>query len=700
MNIMHRLLPAPIRRVVGVAGAAAALLSGVLAPRAVAAQDAAASLRPVASEWQRVLEAEDARAATRTQLATLVAATRSAEPELRRVAVRALGRLERAEVATHIAPLLRDERARVREAAAHALAQSVSRQERGAVRGVIAQALANERNDTVRGALAESLGRMPHADAEMAAVTLAQIAPLLAAGGAAQLGALRGSHFLVRQAAARPAFDDDVVAALRALATASAAAAPEAARVRTLALATLTLADRVDAATLERARGDVSALVRREAALAAATLPDTAAAREHLDAALADDAAMVRFEALRSYGRRFAASRGCGPVRALISDVDTHVALHAIGLLGGPCEVMPYDLARLDSIARMLAGPRDGNWHRATHALVALAAKSAAHARERLPAFVSYPNYFVRTHAARAATLLGDTTLLGQLASDAHPNVRTTAVAGLRATAGAAADDVFLAQLRQDDSQLLQAAAAALEGSTAAAAPYALLDALDRISATRSETARDARRALLVRVRELGSATHVPRVGAYLTDYDPVIAELAADVLEHWTGERPAAAPSPAPAVRLPGFEEIAALDGQRLVIAMDDGGEIELRLHAFDAPTNVARFARLADSGYYDGLTLHRVVPNFVVQGGSPNANEYAGDAPFTRDELGLRNWRGSVGLSTRGRDTGDAQLYINTVDNVRLDHDYTIWATVASGMDVVDRLQEGAVMRSVRLR
>jgi cyclophilin family peptidyl-prolyl cis-trans isomerase len=85
-------------------------------------------------------------------------------------------------------------------------------------------------------------------------------------------------------------------------------------------------------------------------------------------------------------------------------------------------------------------------------------------------------------------------------------------------------------------------------------------------------------------------------------------------------------------------------------------------------------------------------------VQGGSPHANEYRGDGPFSRDELGLAgNWRGTVGLSTRGRDTGDAQLFINLIDNVRLDHDYTVFAEVVAGMDVVDRMQEGARMRRV---
>jgi cyclophilin family peptidyl-prolyl cis-trans isomerase len=113
-----------------------------------------------------------------------------------------------------------------------------------------------------------------------------------------------------------------------------------------------------------------------------------------------------------------------------------------------------------------------------------------------------------------------------------------------------------------------------------------------------------------------------------------------------------------------------------------------------------VSRFVRLARKGYYDGLTIHRVVPNFVVQGGSPGANEYMGDGPFLRDEVGLRSHRrGAVGISTRGRNTGDAQLFIDLVDLPRLDHDYTVFAEVVDGMGTVDGILEGDVMECVEI-
>jgi cyclophilin family peptidyl-prolyl cis-trans isomerase len=119
------------------------------------------------------------------------------------------------------------------------------------------------------------------------------------------------------------------------------------------------------------------------------------------------------------------------------------------------------------------------------------------------------------------------------------------------------------------------------------------------------------------------------------------------------------------------------------------------------ETPVTASVFAWLAETGYYDGLTIHRIVPNFIVQGGSPGANEYVGRGDFMRDELGLAsNVRGTIGLSTRGRDTGDAQFYINLVDNFRLDHNYTVFGQITDGIDNIDRIQEGDVIESIEIR
>ena len=131
----------------------------------------------------------------------------------------------------------------------------------------------------------------------------------------------------------------------------------------------------------------------------------------------------------------------------------------------------------------------------------------------------------------------------------------------------------------------------------------------------------------------------------------------------------------------------------------MASGGVMDLRLLADDAPATVVRVTGLAKIGYYNGLTFHRVEPTFVMQGGSPGANEYMGDGLYLRDEPGLAHNRGTVGISTRGRDTGDAQIFVNLVDSPRLDHAYTVFAVVERGMDVADRVLEGDVMTRVEL-
>ena len=110
------------------------------------------------------------------------------------------------------------------------------------------------------------------------------------------------------------------------------------------------------------------------------------------------------------------------------------------------------------------------------------------------------------------------------------------------------------------------------------------------------------------------------------------------------------------------------------------------------------SRLRRLGQQA--DGTTFHRVEPNFVIQGGSPGANEYIGDASYMRDELG--QWphvRGAIGISTRGRDTGDAQIFIDLVDSPGLDHEFTVFAQVLNGLDRIDKILEGDVIERVEI-
>lgn len=145
--------------------------------------------------------------------------------------------------------------------------------------------------------------------------------------------------------------------------------------------------------------------------------------------------------------------------------------------------------------------------------------------------------------------------------------------------------------------------------------------------------------------------------------------------------------------------DDLRRLAAPRARISIRGVGTIEVALIASEAPATVLRFVRLAESGYYDGATFHHVEPNFVVQGGSPGALDDI-DASFMRDELG--QWphvRGTVGLSTDGRDAGDAQIFIDLVDNPRFDHEYTVFAQVANGIELIGEILEGDVIERIEI-
>ena len=301
------------------------------------------------------------------------------------------------------------------------------------------------------------------------------------------------------------------------------------------------------------------------------------------------------------------------------------------------------------------------------------------------------------------ATCADDGSTWVRLAVSANDNIRAAAITALGRAAKYAYDTIYIKALSAHGYQVVLAAAGALKGSpNKAQALPPLFAALDRLTAERRENSRDERIAILDRLAEFGSRENVPRLAPYATDYDSTVAQHAAKLLTTWSGATVVAHPVPLPIRREP-LARIFRTKGMQLRITMAEssgGGTILINLFNDEAPATIARVTRLAREHYYDGLSFHRFVPGFVIQGGSPGANEVVGDAQFMRDELlGHPHLRGTVGISTRGHDTGDAQFFINLVDNRRLDHDYTVFGEVISGMDVVDRVRAGDVMARVEV-
>ncbi len=415
---------------------------------------------------------------------------------------------------------------------------------------------------------------------------------------------------------------------------------------------------------------------------------------EVIPAGLEDPDPRVRVEALRAYDRWTRPEEGCAAILRGVDDGDPHVEATAIGLAARPCPDPETQRQALATKAAELDDP-DADWRGPARALHALAGIAPGSAGDGVARAARHTNPFVRAWAARAAALTGDATALTGLSDDSDANVREAALRGLGAVAGGGGRDAYAAALESDDPQLVTTATRLLveHGAGETSVP-ALLAALARFTAAQRETERDARVALLDGIGAVGGFSS-DDLAPYLVDFDPVVADRAAALLTELTGTVHEAAPRRLPRAGTPDAVRLAELQSSAVRLHMAGLGDIVIALRPDLAATNADRFARLASEGHFDGLTFHRVEPNFVIQGGSPHANEYSGDGPYTRDEISDQaHWRGTVGLSTRGRDTGDAQIFINLTDNVRLDFNYTIYGEVVEGMEIVDAVQEGAVI------
>ena len=130
------------------------------------------------------------------------------------------------------------------------------------------------------------------------------------------------------------------------------------------------------------------------------------------------------------------------------------------------------------------------------------------------------------------------------------------------------------------------------------------------------------------------------------------------------------------------------------------DRGTIQIELAVLDAPLTVDTFVTLARKGFYDGLSFHRVVADFVIQGGDPRGDGEGGPGFTLRDELTQQPYlRGVVGIALDWEDTGGSQFFIAHSPQPHLDARYTVLGRVLAGMDVVDQIQPWDVIRRMRV-
>jgi cyclophilin family peptidyl-prolyl cis-trans isomerase/HEAT repeat protein len=265
--------------------------------------------------------------------------------------------------------------------------------------------------------------------------------------------------------------------------------------------------------------------------------------------------------------------------------------------------------------------------------------------------------------------------------------------------------DILLEHLKAQDT-IVRATAATLIGELNDSTD-AVIQALEAaFKAARSDKMNDARIAILEAADKLKRPMNLQALNEQTRDEDYVVRLKAVELLRQSNTEVP-------PRMLQIGkvetghdkayWRQVAQLmeaHSNPVAIIHTSKGNIRIELLAEDAPMTVNNFIQLAQSGFYNGLTFMRVVPNFVIQGGDPRGDMNGGPGYQIRDEINLRPYvTGTVGMALSGKDTGGSQFFITHSPQPHLDGGYTVFGQVAEGMDVVNRIARGDRIERVEI-
>jgi cyclophilin family peptidyl-prolyl cis-trans isomerase/HEAT repeat protein len=283
--------------------------------------------------------------------------------------------------------------------------------------------------------------------------------------------------------------------------------------------------------------------------------------------------------------------------------------------------------------------------------------------------------------------------------SDEEPRVIPSVLAAIAKLHPQDAADIMLDRLTHADPVVRAAAAQAIGELKPPRGAAALVAAYDRGVADDSYVARTA---ALSALAAYGAADATPVLVRALGDKDWAVRRRAATLLASIDPGRDVAQQiRPVPV-------GTRTYDGRALVnppvsteaVIETDRGTFRVELAVLDAPLTVENFVTLARRGFFNGLPIHRVVPNFVIQGGDPRGDGEGGPGYTIRDELTQRPFlRGTVGMALDWADTGGSQFFVTHSPQPHLDARYTVFGRVLSGMDVVDRIEPWDRIRQVTI-
>lgn len=313
------------------------------------------------------------------------------------------------------------------------------------------------------------------------------------------------------------------------------------------------------------------------------------------------------------------------------------------------------------------------------------------------------PNWTVRSAlAGLLATLPADVPAerLRSMLDDEDKRVIPAVLRGLVRVKVPDAATLVLARAKDPDYGVRAAAADLIGELKPAGGAQALREAYVR---AQSDVAYDVRTSALSALSGYGAAEAIDTLTQALTDKEWAVRLRAAELLaklDPAVDHRRAIRPAPGVPPGLYTDRALIAPEFSPHVFVETARGTIEFELAVLDAPQTSRNFVNLARRGYFNGLAIHRVVPNFVIQAGDSRGDGGGGPGFTIRDELNERPFlRGTVGMALAGRDTGGSQFYITHSPQPHLDGKYTVFGHVVSGMDVADRIQQGDVIQRIRV-
>jgi cyclophilin family peptidyl-prolyl cis-trans isomerase/HEAT repeat protein len=407
----------------------------------------------------------------------------------------------------------------------------------------------------------------------------------------------------------------------------------------------------------------------------------------------------VLIEAIRALGRIGDPAAGAPLVR-MIRDAGTNpqVRLEAVMAIGG---IRTPEVP--DTLIDLLSDPAPAV--RAS-AIRSLAAFDADNFVTILSGLDLDPDWSVRAALASVlATLAPEVGLprLTAMLNDSDQRVVPSVLAALVKLKAPTAASVLLERLKADDPAVRAAAAEGIGQLKPANGDSALAEAY---RAGQRDPDYPARAAALAAIAPYGAAAALPVLQSALADKDWAVRVRAARLLAQLDPAVGAEAETrirPAPTVFASEAYQAARLVNPPVstqVYLDTDRGSIQVELAVIDAPLTVENFITLAQKGYFNGLNVHRVVPNFVIQDGDPRGDGTGGPGYTIRDELNERPFvRGTLGMALDWPDSGGSQWFITHSPQPHLDGKYTVFGRVVNGMDVVDQLRQTDVIRRVRV-